>query len=115
MSAPVSCRPSTAAGWSRFSDLNIAQQNDALLACQDIADTLYPGLDLTEEIRATQAQGLGDTVLIEGRVASGLLRFVITVHAAKLVLTPALLSSVRPARERRQREISGLWMAVALG
>ena len=46
--------------------MNVAQQNEALLACQDIADTLYPGLDLTEEIRATQAQGLGDTVLLEG-------------------------------------------------
>jgi ribosomal protein S18 acetylase RimI-like enzyme len=66
MSAPVGGRPRTAAGWSRFSDLNTAQQNEALLACQDIADTLYPGLDLTEEIRATQGQGLGDTVLIDG-------------------------------------------------
>ncbi len=66
MSAPVGRRPSTAAGWSRFSDLNVAQQNEALLACQDIADTLYPGLDLTEEIRATQAQDLGDTVLVDG-------------------------------------------------
>ena len=66
MSAPVGRRRSTPAGWSRFSDLNVAQQNEALLACQDIADTLYPGLDLTEEIRATQAQGLGDTVLLEG-------------------------------------------------
>ena len=55
-------------GRSRFSDLNTAQQNEALLACQNIADTLYPGLglDLTEEIRATQGQGLGDTVLIDG-------------------------------------------------
>jgi ribosomal protein S18 acetylase RimI-like enzyme len=66
MSAPVRRRPSTTAGWSRFSDLNAAQQNEALLACQDIADTLYPGLDLTEEIRATLAQELGDTVLVEG-------------------------------------------------
>ena len=66
MSAPIGGRPRTAAGWSRFSDLNTAQQNEALLACQDIADTLYPGLDLTEEIRATQGQGLGDTVLIDG-------------------------------------------------
>jgi ribosomal protein S18 acetylase RimI-like enzyme len=66
MSAPVGRRPSAAAGWSRFSDLNTAQQNEALLACQDITDTLYPGFDLTEEIRATQAQGLGDTVLIDG-------------------------------------------------
>ena len=49
-----------------FTELNTAQQNEALLACQDIADTLYPGLDLTEEIRAPQGQGLGDTVLIDG-------------------------------------------------
>jgi GNAT superfamily N-acetyltransferase len=66
MSVPVGFRSSTATGWSRFSNLNMAQQNEALLVCQDIADTLYPGLDLTEEIRATQAQGLGDTVLLDG-------------------------------------------------
>jgi hypothetical protein len=66
MSAPVDRRSSTTAGWSRFSHLNAAQQDEALLACQDIADTLYTGLDLTEEIRATQAQELGDTVLVEG-------------------------------------------------
>ena len=65
MSSPVAPRQSTA-GWSRFGELNVAQQNEALLSCQDIADTLYPGLDLTEEIRATHAQGLGDTVLLEG-------------------------------------------------
>ena len=65
MSAPVALRRSTA-GWSRFSELNVAQQNEALLSCQDVADTLYPGLDLTDEIRATDAQRLGDTVLLEG-------------------------------------------------
>ena len=67
-----SCQRPLAAAHARppgglwFSDLNTAQQNEALLARQDIADTLYPGLDLTEEIRATQGQGLGDTVLIDG-------------------------------------------------
>jgi len=71
MSSPVSRRPSTAVGWSRFSDLNATQQNEALLACRDIADTLYPGLDLTEEIRTTQAQGLGDTVLVDSRGGTG--------------------------------------------
>ena len=65
MSSPVAPRQSTA-GWSRFGELNVAQQNEALLSCQDIADTLCPGLDLTEEILATHAQGLGDTVLLEG-------------------------------------------------
>jgi ribosomal protein S18 acetylase RimI-like enzyme len=71
MSVPVGFRSSTGTGWSRFSDLNMAQQNEALLVCQDIADTLYRGLDLTEEIRATQAQGLGDTVLLDGRGGIG--------------------------------------------
>ena len=71
MSSPVSRRPNAAAAWSRFSDLNVRQQNEALLACQDITDTLYPGLDLTEEIRATQAQGLGDTVLVDGQGGIG--------------------------------------------
>ena len=39
------------------------------------AETLYPGLDLTEEIVATQAQGLGDTVLVEG--AGGIAAFAV--------------------------------------
>ena len=67
MSTPVALRQSTA-GWLRFSELNVAQQNEALLSCQDTADTLYPGLDLTEEIRATHAQRLGDTVLLDGTI-----------------------------------------------
>jgi ribosomal protein S18 acetylase RimI-like enzyme len=74
MSSPVAPRQSTA-GWSRFGELNVAQQNEALLSCQDIADTLCPGLDLTEEIRATHAQGLGDTVLLEG--PSGIAAFAV--------------------------------------
>ena len=65
MSAPVTPRQS-AAGWSRFSALSEAQQQEALRSCRDVTDTLYPGLDLTGEIRATHAQGLGDTVLVEG-------------------------------------------------
>ena len=74
MSSPVAPRQSTT-GWSRFGELNVAQQNEALLSCQGIADTLYPGLDLTEEVRATHTQGLGDTVLLEG--PSGIAAFAV--------------------------------------
>jgi GNAT superfamily N-acetyltransferase len=56
----------SAAGWSRFSALTKPQQEDALKSCRDLAETVYPGLDLTDEIRATHAQGLGDIVLVEG-------------------------------------------------
>jgi len=74
MSAPVVPRQ-IAAGWSRFSTLNEAQQNDGLRSCRAVADALCPGLDLTEEIRATNAQGVGDTVLLEG--AGGILGFAV--------------------------------------
>ena len=74
MSAPVSARHGTA-GWSRFSQLSEARQQEALRSCRDAAETLYPGLDLTEEIVATHAQGLGDTVLVEG--AGGIAAFAV--------------------------------------
>ena len=63
---PLAADQAQPPGGLALANLNTAQQNEALLACQDITDTLYPGFDLTEEIRATQAQGLGDTVLIDG-------------------------------------------------
>jgi ribosomal protein S18 acetylase RimI-like enzyme len=64
MSAPVVLRQRSTA-WARFSALNETQQKDALRSCRIVADTIYSGLDLTEEIRATHTQGVGDTVLIE--------------------------------------------------
>ena len=74
MSAPVGPRQK-ASGWSRFSELSEARQQEALRSCRAIAETLYPGLDLTEEIRAAHAQGLGDIVLVEG--VSGIAAFAI--------------------------------------
>jgi hypothetical protein len=65
MAAPV-VRAKTVPGWSRFSALTEAQQEQALRSCREATETLYPGLDLAEEIRTVNAQGLGDTVLIEG-------------------------------------------------
>ena len=65
MSAPVRQRPG-AAGWSRFSAVSAAQRDEALRSCREVTETIYPGLDLTEEIRATRARGVGDKVLVEG-------------------------------------------------
>jgi GNAT superfamily N-acetyltransferase len=65
MSAPVN-GSQAAAGWSRFSDLYEQQRDEALASCRELTDKLYPGLDLSDEIRATHEQGLGDTVLVEG-------------------------------------------------
>jgi predicted N-acetyltransferase YhbS len=65
----------TAAGWLRFSELSQGQREDALQSCRDVAETVYPGLDLSGEIGATHTQGLGDTVLVEG--APGIAAFAV--------------------------------------
>lgn len=65
----------TAAGWLRFSALNQVQRKEALQSCRDVAETVYPGLDLSGEIGATHAQGLGDIVLVEG--AGGIAAFAV--------------------------------------
>ena len=65
----------TATGWSRFSELNQAQREEALLLRREVAETVYPELDLSGEIEATHSQGLGDTVLVEG--AGGIAEFAV--------------------------------------
>lgn len=48
----------------RYSDLSDNEKTACLLICRGIGDSLFAGLDPTPEIRAIQAQGLGDTILI---------------------------------------------------
>jgi len=67
--------PRASGGWLRFSKLSEQRQSEALDACRSVAETLYDGLDLTDEVRTTQAQALGDTVLLEG--AGGISAFAI--------------------------------------
>ena len=65
MSAPARhAQPPT--HWSRYSALSDAEKVAALRGSREVTDTLYPGLDLSDEISAVQAQHLGDTVLVEG-------------------------------------------------
>ncbi len=63
MSAPA--RPHSARGLLRLRELTKIKQDEALHSCRRLTETLYPGLDLTEEIRATAALNLGETLLIE--------------------------------------------------
>src|SRR5271156_3123321 len=65
MSAPVRLAQ-PGAGWTRYRGLGDAERAAALRASAEVTDTLYPGLNLSEEIRAVQVQGLGETVLVEG-------------------------------------------------
>lgn len=68
-------------GLLRFSELPKTQQDEALSSCRLMADALYAGLDLTEEIRTTEALGLGETVLIEGQ--DGIAAFAICQHGPR--------------------------------
>jgi GNAT superfamily N-acetyltransferase len=80
MSAPAR-QSETILGTSRFSTLTDEEKAEALRASREVTDTLYPGLDLSEEIAAVDAQGLGDTVLVEG--AGRLAAFAICHHGPR--------------------------------
>lgn len=49
---------------ARLSALTGAERDAALAECRVVTDALLPGLDLTREIAAVQAQALGDTLLL---------------------------------------------------
>lgn len=71
MEKPVAAK--SEAEISRVSEIADDQQETCFRACSEITDSLYPGLDLTQEIRAVLEQHLGDTVLLsDGRELVGL-------------------------------------------
>ena len=70
-----------ASGWSRFSELTPAGRDEALRGCREMAETVYPGLDLSGEIAAAQAQGLGDTVIVED--SSGVAAFAVCQYGPR--------------------------------
>ncbi|MCU1625309.1 MAG: GCN5-related N-acetyltransferase protein [Pseudonocardia sp.] len=62
MSSEVPAELPRGTGWSVLSAQ--ADGRAAVAACAELADAVYPGLDLTAEITALQAQKLGDVVLV---------------------------------------------------
>lgn len=63
MSKPV--QPGPAAGpRGNYSALSEGERDEVLRACAALTDGLYEGLDVAREIRAVQAQGLGETLLL---------------------------------------------------
>jgi GNAT superfamily N-acetyltransferase len=63
MSKPVN-DSARATEFSRYSQLAEGRHDECLRACRDLTDVLYEGLDVEREIRAVEAQRLGDTVLV---------------------------------------------------
>ena len=62
MVAPAASRAT--GGGQCFSTLTAGQQAEALRGCRALTESLYEGLDLTEEIALVRDLSLGDTVLI---------------------------------------------------
>lgn len=55
----------TKQGYSTFSNLATnKEREEVLLACSEITDSVYPGLDLTNEVFNVHNKKLGDTVLL---------------------------------------------------
>ena len=61
----------SAPGWFRFSELSGVRRTEALSACREVSESVYPGLDLADEIVSTATLGVGDTVLVEGDTLEG--------------------------------------------
>jgi len=63
MAAPAKAA-NNAGRWSRYSELSASDRRMAEAACREVGEALYPGLDLTSEIRTVAARNLGDTLLL---------------------------------------------------
>ncbi len=48
-----------------YSEVSDGERSAILSGCHDLTDAIFEGLDVEHEIRATEAQGLGDTVLLQ--------------------------------------------------
>ena len=77
MEVPVQA-PSTAVACRRLSELDRGERAAALAAARELTDAVYPGLDVSREIRSVLSQGLGDTVLVDD--AAGVLRGLAVCH-----------------------------------
>lgn len=52
------------ASFLRYSDLDEAARTEARKACSRLTDSIFEGLDPTDEVRSVSEQGLGDTILL---------------------------------------------------
>lgn len=83
MAAPVGQNPTAQVRWSRYSGLPEEHRTECLKSCRDLTQAIYEGLDLGSEIRAVQAQGLGDTVLLGDAAGGGLEAFAVCHHGPR--------------------------------
>ena len=81
MSRALPAEAAATVDWSRYGALSESGRMDAVAACARLTDQLYQGLDLSDEIKAVNDQGLGDTVLL--RDAGGMAGFAVCHHGPR--------------------------------
>lgn len=64
MAKAVAASPGPPGDFALYSGLSPVGRESALADCRALSDSVFPGLDLSREIEAISAQGLGETVLI---------------------------------------------------
>lgn len=64
MSRPVGPRKGRELRWTRFSEVPQNEREGMLVACRQLTDAIYEGLDVGSEVRAVVDGRLGDTVLL---------------------------------------------------
>lgn len=64
MSKAVAPQTSPVSHWSTYSELKESEQRASVVACRELTNAIYEGLDLEREILAVQQQQLGDTLLL---------------------------------------------------
>ncbi len=63
---PIVASGEALGGFTLLSEAAKPARESLVRGCREVADSLYAGLDLTGEIGATAAGGLGDTVILTG-------------------------------------------------
>jgi GNAT superfamily N-acetyltransferase len=66
MRKPVAGTAAAAPGRTLYGELPAAERSGALSLCRSLTGAVYEGLSLEREIVAAHAQGIGDTVLLQG-------------------------------------------------
>lgn len=92
-----------AQGLSTYSQIAAGEQDAMLSACRAVTDAVFDGLDLEHEICATDAQGLGDTVLLhDGLKLAGLAVCHCGAGEARSGLCYVKFGAVRPGPDAAQ-------------
>ena len=90
--------------YSTFSAIPDGERPTILRACFEVTDSIYEGLDLEHEIRATDAQGLATRCWSTSGLVSRGLPFA-TAELAKQEAVPPLSSSERSSQDQTRRPL----------